>query len=267
MKESEQDPARRYYSAPRIRARQLRQIFYPRRCPYCRRVLGYRADCLDCREELKKQERAPSRRLDPAVHYFGMLDGAAAPFCYEGMPREAVLRAKYSGERVTAVQLGCRMVEMLFGVPIQLTGAEELPVPVPEMGLGYDLVVPVPDSGRGRGYNVPQLMALPIAYGLHLPLADGLLHKVRRGKPQAGLPRYERLVNAAGAYAAEHSDRLEGKRVLLVDDVITTGATAAACAQALLDAGAESVFAVALAAAQPLHPAPAAQAGLAASVS
>ena len=57
-----------------------------------------------------------------------------------------------------------------------------------------------------------------------------------------------RLVNVAGAFRAQEPELVEGKRVLLVDDVITTGATAAACAQALLDAGAHSVFAVALAA-------------------
>ena len=55
-------------------------------------------------------------------------------------------------------------------------------------------------------------------------------------------------MNVAGAFRAQKPELVEGKRVLLVDDVITTGATAAACAQALLDAGAHSVFAVALAA-------------------
>ena len=58
----------------------------------------------------------------------------------------------------------------------------------------------------------------------------------------------ERLVNVAGAFCVPDPERIEGKRLLLVDDVITTGATVTACAQALLDAGAESVFAVALAA-------------------
>ena len=70
---------------------------------------------------------------------------------------------------------------------------------------------------------------------------------VRAGRHQAGLSLDERLENAAGAFRAQEPELVEGKRVLLVDDVITTGATAAACAQALLDAGAHSVFAVAMA--------------------
>ena len=58
------------------------------------------------------------------------------------------------------------------------------------------------------------------------------------------------VVNVAGAFSVTDPDAIEGKRVLLVDDIITTGATAAACTQALLDAGAQSVFAVALASSQ-----------------
>ena len=58
------------------------------------------------------------------------------------------------------------------------------------------------------------------------------------------------MVNIAGAFRAQEPQQVEGKRILLVDDVITTGATASACAQALLDAGAQSVFAIALAAAE-----------------
>ena len=78
-------------------------------------------------------------------------------------------------------------------------------------------------------------------------LAANALGRARTGRHQAGLSLDERLVNVAGAFRVLEPDNVDGKRVLLVDDVITTGATAAACAQALLDAGAQSVFAVALA--------------------
>ena len=71
--------------------------------------------------------------------------------------------------------------------------------------------------------------------------------RARRKDRQAGLPFEQRLANVAGAFRVQDPDLMEGRRVLLVDDVITTGATAAACAQALLSAGAESVFAVAVA--------------------
>lgn len=90
-------------------------------------------------------------------------------------------------------------------------------------------------------------MARPLAKAVGVPLAANALGRTRTGRHQAGLSLDERLVNVAGAFRVLEPDNVDGKRVLLVDDVITTGATAAACAQALLDAGAQSVFAVALA--------------------
>lgn len=79
--------------------------------------------------------------------------------------------------------------------------------------------------------------------------ADGLeeLRRARSTRRQEGLSLDERLANVAGAFRVARPEAVEGKRILLVDDVLTTGATASACAQALLDAGAQSVFAVALA--------------------
>ena len=104
-----------------------------------------------------------------------------------------------------------------------------------------------PASSKKRGYNVPERMARPLAKAVGVPLAANALGRTRTGRHQAGLSLDERLVNVAGAFRVLEPDNVDGKRVLLVDDVITTGATAAACAQALLDAGAQSVFAVALA--------------------
>ena len=105
----------------------------------------------------------------------------------------------------------------------------------------------MPASGTARGYNVPQLMALPLTRALGVPLYPEALGRARAKQHQAGLPFEQRMANVAGAFRVTDPDRIEGRKVLLVDDVITTGATAAACAQALLAAGAESVFAIALA--------------------
>lgn len=247
------DPER-YYSAGRVRLRQLRQLLYPRRCPFCRRVLGLAPACEECAERLELLEHKPSRRLDPADHYLGALDGAAAPFFYRDEVRGAILRAKYQGESWTAVQLGCWMARLLFGAEIRLKWGVELPQPEKTLGFGYDLVVPVPSSRQGRGYNVPSLMALPVARALCLPMDEKALRCVGKARPQAGLSLDERLVNVAGAFKASDPDRVEGRRVLLLDDVITTGATAAACAHALMDAGAQSVFAVSLATAGQKEP-------------
>lgn len=201
-----------YYSVPRRLLRGARQLVYPRRCPFCDQVLGSVPTCPDCAAELEELRRKPGMRLDASQHYLGRLAGAAAPFRYEGCVRRGVLHTKYHAAPWAAVEMGVWLAKLAFGSEVRMSGAELLPELVEGMSLGYDCIVPVPASGTARGYNVPQLMA-----------------------------------NVAGAFRVTDPDRIEGRKVLLVDDVITTGATAAACAQALLAAGAESVFAIALA--------------------
>ena len=143
--------------------------------------------------------------------------------------------------------MGVWLAKLAFGSEVRMSGAELLPELVEGMSLGYDCIVPVPASGTARGYNVPQLMALPLTRALGVLLYPEALGRTHAKQHQAGLPFEQRMANVAGAFRVTDPDRIEGRKVLLVDDVITTGATAAACAQALLAAGAESVFAIALA--------------------
>ena len=72
-----------YYSAPRRALRGVRQLLYPRRCPFCNAVLGSIRTCPDCAEEVDRLRRKPGIRLDASQHYLGGLSGAAAPFRYE----------------------------------------------------------------------------------------------------------------------------------------------------------------------------------------
>lgn len=236
-----------YYSPQRRALRAVRQLFYPRECPFCGRVLGSVSDCPDCAEELELLRRKPGIRLDPAQHYISNLAGAAAPYRYAGCVRRGILQTKYSGKPWRAVELGNRLVQLAFGGELKMQYGELLPQPVPWAAIGYDCIVPVPASSRSRGYNVPEQMALPLAEAMGVPLASHALFRTRAKKHQAGLALEERMANVAGVFRAADPLQLEGKRILLVDDVITTGTTAAACAQALLDAGADSVFALAFA--------------------
>ena len=236
-----------YYSGLSRTLRQLRWVLYPRRCPFCDRVLGNQPACPDCAEGLAELRRAPSMRLRGSEHYLGRLDGAAAPYQYTGLVRRAVLRAKYQGAPWAAVELGVEMARLLFGSEIRMCGSEPLPEPVPGLDRGYDCILPVPASSKKRGYNVPERMAQPLARAVGVPVVTDALTRARSARRQEGLSLDERLANVAGAFQVARPEAVEGKRILLVDDVLTTGATASACAQALLDAGAQSVFAVALA--------------------
>lgn len=108
------------------------------------------------------------------------------------------------------------------------------------------IVIPVPmDRGAQmrRGFNQAEEIARALARYWNLPLESRALVKIRRTRPQSSLGRGERLVNLEGAFRAE-AHRLRGADVILVDDLVTTGATIRACAAALRLAGASEVLAV-----------------------
>ena len=187
-----------YYSVPRRILRGARQLVYPRRCPFCDRVLGSVPICPDCAAELEELRRKPGMRLDASQHYLGELTGAAAPFRYEGCVRRGILHTKYHAAPWTAVELGLWLAKLAFGSEMHMAGAEPVPELVEGMSLGYDCIVPVPASGRARGYNVPQLMAVPLARALGIPLYPKALGRTRAKRHQAGLPFEQRLANVAG---------------------------------------------------------------------
>lgn len=112
-----------------------------------------------------------------------------------------------------------------------------------------DLIIPVPLSParqRQRGYNQASVLAAPLALALHKPLVSRGLKKCRETPSQVGQSASERWKNVQGAFESDPR-RVSGYNILLVDDVFTTGATLNACAEALLDAGANAVYGLTLA--------------------
>ena len=114
-----------------------------------------------------------------------------------------------------------------------------------------DVVVPVPLSTyrrRDRGFNQSEQLAHAVAVELDKTLVVDGLRRTRKTKPQAQLASpAKRAANVTGAFAVDNRAAIAGKRVLLVDDVITTGATVASCAEALHTAPVASVVVAALA--------------------
>ena len=108
-----------------------------------------------------------------------------------------------------------------------------------------DVVVPVPlhpDRQRERGYNQAELIARPLARRLHLKQGGYLLMRTKPRPARLILSRKEHWESVRGAYATRNGLRVDKLRVLLVDDVMTTGATLDSCARALKSAGASSVL-------------------------
>jgi ComF family protein len=114
-----------------------------------------------------------------------------------------------------------------------------------------DLIVPVPlhaDRERERGFNQAVVIARELARLSRLPLDEhSVARRLHTERHRAGMDAKARRESVADAFAVRHRDLIVGKRVLLVDDVFTTGATASACAQALIEVGAGAVFVLTIA--------------------
>jgi len=151
---------------------------------------------------------------------------------YQGPLRKAILRLKYASDLALGEILSRPMISKYQ-----------------EMGWHVDLVVPVPGSlarKKARGYNQAALLAFPIALSVGLPYSPKALIKVRDTRTQVGLSPFERRQNVAQAFLGK-KEIINGKKVLVVDDVTTSGATMEACAEALLAQGASQVFGLTLA--------------------
>ncbi len=143
--------------------------------------------------------------------------------------RRAVLGLKYQRN----LALGDALCQLLLKV-------------VEHANLDVEVVVPVPLSAkreRERGYNQAALLAGPLALRMDLAYKPGAVQRVRETESQVGKTLAQRQENVRGAFTARGS-QVSGKRVLLVDDVLTTGSTLDAAAQALKQAGAVAVSAV-----------------------
>jgi ComF family protein len=139
-----------------------------------------------------------------------------------------------------------------YGLDQSLTHAlaECLGDPLPLADNDYDLVIPVPlhrGRLRWRGFNQAALLGAAVAHRLRRPLDVSTLARMRATPPQTAQGHDARRRNVRAAFAVKHPHRIANRRVLLVDDVMTTGATADECARTLLGAGARRVDVLTLA--------------------
>ncbi|HEU5194969.1 MAG TPA: ComF family protein [Methylomirabilota bacterium] len=218
-------------------------LVFPALCPVCEATLaGDRRDplCGGCWDALPRLGPPACSRCglpSPALGAAGLCGGCAqeppawdwarAAAAYEGVARDALHAFKFHGKRALARPLGALLLEQWGGA---LAGA------------GIDALVPVPlgrARERERGFNQSALVAERVAVGLGVPLRPRWLARARATRPQTDLGAAERRANVRGAFAADTA--VAGRHVALVDDVLTTGATAAECARMLRSAGAERV--------------------------
>ncbi len=206
------------------------QLLFPPKCVLCKSILsGSETDlCHACRKDAPAFSRAKSN-IPFVAHW-------TALWYYKDDVRSSIQRFKFSNRRNYAAAYARALAVRLLEV-------------YPD---SFDVLTWVPVSALRklkRGYDQSALLAKAVGQELDVP-ATPVLRKIRHTPPQSLLrDASQRRANVLGAYAVCRKADLSGKRILLLDDVVTTGATASECAKMLLSAGAKEVCFAAVAAA------------------
>ena len=209
----------------------LMELLFPPKCVLCRKLLksGEIDLCRECRADAPEYA---GKKIN-----IRFLDSFAAVWYYEGNVRRSLLRFKFYNARSYGVSYG-RILAMRL--------QREYPD-------GFDMLTWVPVSRLRklrRGYDQVELLAKAVGRELGLSPVP-TLKKIRNNRPQSRLKDpAARRANVLGAYRLLEGAAVKGQRVLLLDDILTTGATAGECARVLLNAGAKEVHCAAVAAAR-----------------
>ena len=214
-------------------------LLFPLSCVVCGRDGSYL--CPGCEPELPRLEEPYCQRCaDPDEERVcdwcraqpPAFDGVRAPYLMEGAVRDMVHSFKYQNLRAAAPELGQLLSAYLDSSPIRA----EVVVPVPLH----------PRRERERGYNQAELLARELSKRTRLPMGSHSLRRLRNTPPQVSVRSPDERKRAVqGAF--ECISDIGGQRVLLIDDVVTSGSTMSACATALKAGGARSVWGLALA--------------------
>lgn len=216
-------------------------LVFPRRCVGC--GAGGEYICRKCRTTLARLmpplcprcgRPQPSGILCPdCVSWRAEIDGIRSPFLFEGIIQQAVYQLKYRNLRALVPDLAGLMAEYLRNN--EIPGDVLIPVPLHKKRL------------RDRGYNQSELLARDLGQQTGIPVISGALQRQRETASQVRTSTVqERQQNVSGAFACRPGN-LEEARVILIDDVSTSGATLDACAVALKEGGAATVWGLALA--------------------
>lgn len=208
---------------------------YPNICPCCEKFIDYNADfCDECSAEI-----IPYTGHDEVDH----ADRFVAACVYDGIVEGAVLRFKKTDCGNTYYAFAYRIAEAL-----RKSGLAD----------GIDLIVPIPLTKKKlneRGYNHTELMAKELRFMLNVPY-ENVLVKMRDTDEQKSLHEAERRENMKGVFAVSpKASDIAGKRILLIDDVCTTGSTLSEAAKTLKDGGAGKVYAASFAKTRKKEPA------------
>ncbi len=206
-------------------------LIFPPRCVFCGAVVpGGLPICKACEGKIP-YARATKYMNIPET---GKTITCTVPYSYSGEVRQSIIRFKFQNQKQFA---------SFFAEKV----AEQIRIGYPD--IRFDVVTSVPISAKRRktrGYNQSELIAAETALYLVLPYRESLV-KISDNREQHKLSEKERRRNVRGVYQPLCADETAGKRILLIDDIVTTGATLCECASVLYRSGAAEVTCAAIA--------------------
>lgn len=203
-------------------------LLFPNLCQACEQPLakGEETICLMCQYDLPETKFYLEKDNAVAKLFWGRveIENACSFYFFESKTKIQHLlhKLKYHGKKEIAQKIG-----QLFGEKLKDIESYQ----------SLDLILPVPLHGkriRERGYNQSDHFAMGLSETMDLEWSDKVLARKQYTKTQTGKTRYERWNNVMSAFEVTNPEAIEDKHVLLVDDVVTTGATLEACAKTLL---------------------------------
>lgn len=208
----------------------LYALLFPPKCVLCRKILS------EAETDLCHSCRINAPEFQKSNFHIPFVAGWTAVWYYKDDVRRSLLRFKFYNARSYGAVYGKHLAMRLLKTQ-------------PE---GFDVLTWIPISPLRRlkrSYDQVELIARAVGEELGIP-AEKTLKKIRNTPPQSGIrDTAARRANVLGAYQVISSQQVSGKKILLLDDIITTGATASECARTLLTAGAKEIFCAAVAAA------------------
>ena len=218
-------------------------LFFPEHltCDFCKGELDHKTKyrvCSNCQETLPRPNKICKKcgsEIEEDYEYcLACRDKqvfykvARAPFVYGDKIKSAIHNLKYNNAKFLSVSLGNFMTNTYI-----------------EHNFEADIIIPVPltpQRQKMRGYNQSELLANQVSRNLSLPTLTNVLVRTKFSHSQTELSFKERYKNLEECFAVENQELIKGKKILLIDDVMTTGATVEACSKLLVQHGANTVY-------------------------
>ncbi len=203
-------------------------FIFPPVCGICGK-LGEKYLCEKCKQKLINSDAFLNQLDSYANNKTSFIDEHFYLFSYKGVVREKILQYKFSDKAYLANTISEFFInnEKLY-----------------RFFKKYDIMIAVPISklrNRERGYNQSELIATKISKLGLIKFEKKLLVKIKNNKPQSSLDKSQRAENVKNVYKVQNEQKIKGKRILIFDDIYTTGATTNECAKVLKQSGAKTV--------------------------